>query len=408
MCSKNSVTIVALVVAIVLGAGMVSHSSTKAAFESTGRITIVTEKQQSTTQPFASGAVLKRSVNAATFNLWLPLIVASLSTPPASSAVYWGALVNGESPTTANLQPGGVFDVFETRAKKKMSVLHWGQPWKMNGNYQSFYAPWFVNVRQHGSIPLIDWGSWDLNAGPNQPDFQLVDIYNGAHDAYIRQWANDAKGWGHPFFLRLDWEMNGNWQFPWSEQLNGNQPGDYIKAWRHVHDLFAQAAVTNVTWVWCPNISGRTTLPMSSLYPGDAYVDWTCLDGYNKEIAWLDFNQVFNGVGVNWVSPSYDQILAVAPNKPIMIAETASLEAGDGGAKKATWITDALGTQLPTFFPKIKAILWFNWDDGIPAYTFPIESSSASINAFASAIGSNYYPANTFGNLNISPIPPPK
>lgn len=211
-------------------------------------------------------------------SVYLPIV----AYVPQLPTVYWGALVAGQAPSNDNMQLGGIFDVFEARAQKKMSILHWGQPWKMNGSYQMFYAPWFDNVRNHGAIPLIDWSSWHLGSGVNQPEFKLSSITNGVHDAYIRQWALDAKSWGHPFFLRFDWEMNGNWQFPWSEQLNGNQPGDYIVAWRHVHDIFTQNGVTNVTWVWCPNISSPTTRPMASLYPGDAYVDWTCLDGYNK------------------------------------------------------------------------------------------------------------------------------
>ena len=332
--------------------------------------------------------------------VYLPLVTTS------SAAVYWGALVDGQAPSTENMQSGGVFDVFETRAQKKMSILHWGQPWKMNGSYQSFYAPWFDKVRSHGSIPLIDWSAWNLGYGINQPDFSLSTIYAGAYDDYIQQWALSAKSWGHPFFLRFDWEMNGNWQFPWSEQLNGNQPGDYIKAWQHVHDIFKQNNVTNVTWVWCPNISGPTTRSMASLYPGDAYVDWTCLDGYNKESTWLGFHTLFTGSGINWLFNSYQEILAVAPTKPIMLGEVASLEAGDGGAKKAAWITDAFITQLPTNFPKIKAVVWFNWDDNNPAYTFPIESSQASVDAFANAIKSEYYAANDFASLNTSPIPP--
>jgi hypothetical protein len=335
------------------------------------------------------------------YTIYLPMVSSS------KPAAYWGALVVGAAPSTANMQPGGVFSTFETRAQKKMSILHWGQPWKMNGNYQGFYAPWFDNVRNHGSIPFIDWGSWQHDAGINQPNFKLSTIYNGLHDTYITQWALGAKQWGHPFFLRFDWEMNGNWQFPWSEQLNGNQPGDYVKAWRHVHDIFAQNGVTNVTWVWCPNISSSVTRAMSALYPGDAYVDWTCLDGYNKYSTWLHFQTLFTGTGIDWLYNSYQEILNVAPGKPIMLGETASLEAGDGGAKKAAWITNALITQLPAHFPMIKAIVWFNWDDGNPAYTYPIESSAASTQAFANAIRSEYYAANNYANLNTSPIPPP-
>jgi hypothetical protein len=337
-----------------------------------------------------------------TSQIYLPTIVCTYPPP----AVYWGALVEAQAPSTANMQPGGVFDIFETRAQKKMSILHWGQPWKMNGSYQAFYAPWFDNVRNHGSIPLLDWGSWHLGAGINQPDFKLSAIYNGNHDTYIQQWALAAKAWGHPFFLRFDWEMNGDWQFPWSEQLNGNQSGDYIKAWRHVHDIFTQNGVANVTWVWCPNISSPTTRALASLYPGDAYVDWTCLDGYNKYPVWLDFNTLFTGSGIDWLYNSYAEVLAVAPGKPIMLGEFASLEAGDGGAKKAAWIKDALDVQLPTRFPQIKAVAWFNWDDNNPAYTFPIESSSPALSAFAAAIKSSYYAANDFANLDTSPIPP--
>jgi len=304
------------------------------------------------------------------------------------------------------MQAGGAFDSFEATAQKKMAIIHWGQSWQMNGSYQEFYAPWFDKVRAHGSIPLIDWASRRLEGGVSQPDFQLSAIYNGVHDSYIRQWALDAKAWGQPFFLRFDWEMNGDWQFPWSEQLNGNQPGDYIKAWRHVHDIFSQAGATNVTWVWCPNISSGTTRPMSSLYPGDAYVDWTCLDGYNKETQWLDPYSVFTGSQTDWLYDSYQEILHVAPTKPIMIGETASNEAGDGGSKKAAWITDFLTNHVPKDFPKIKAIVWFNWDDDNPAYTFPIESSQPSQSAFAAAIASSYYAANDFANLDMSPIPP--
>jgi beta-mannanase len=236
-----------------------------------------------------------------------------------------------------------VFGQFEAQSNKNMAILHWGQPWKMSGAYQPFQAGYFSNVRSHGSIPFIDWGTWALGGGVLQTDFQLADISAGSHDAYIRQWAADAKAWGHPFFLRFNWEMNGTWQFPWSEQLNGNLPGDYVRAWRHVHDLFAQVGAANATWVWCPNVSGGTTIPVASVYPGDDYVDWTCLDGYNKYQTWLGMRSVFTGSGINWLYDSYTDILSVAPNKPIMIGETASLEAGGGGAKKAAWLADAFG-----------------------------------------------------------------
>ncbi|MEP7357504.1 MAG: hypothetical protein ABI847_09725, partial [Anaerolineales bacterium] len=160
--------------------------------------------------------------------------------------------------------------------------------------------------------------------------------------------------------------------------------------------------------VWCPNVSGGTTRPLASVYPGDDYVDWTCLDGYNKYTTWLGLQSVFTGSGINWLYDSYNEILAVAPDKPIMIGETGSLEAGDGGAKKAAWLTDAFTNQLPHNMPRIKAVVLFNWDNNAASTaSLPIESSTKSIQAFKNAIASPYYAANEFGNIDTSPIPPP-
>jgi len=344
------------------------------------------------------------SAPAASQILYLPLITRA----SAVSQVYWGAMVDGQPPTTANLQPGGVYADFEARVGRQMSILHWGQPWQMNGSYVSFQTEYFNNTRNHGSIPLLDWGSFLLGGGLVQPAFQLSAISAGQQDAYIRQWALDAKAWGHPFFLRFDPEMNGNWNL-WSEQVNGNGAGQFAAMWRHVHDIFTSVGAANVNWVWCPNIDSSTMTPLADLYPGDAYVDWTCLDGYNKYPVWLGFSSIFSASGINWLADSYHEMLALAPDKPLMIGEISSLEAGDGGALKAAWITDALSTQLPNNFPKIRAVVWFDWDANSADWaTLPIESSPASQAAFAAAISASYYAGNNFAGLDtalIAPLP---
>ncbi len=333
--------------------------------------------------------------------------LAQLSSAPAAAAgagIYWGALVDGKAPSDDNLRAGGAFDRLETRARKKMAIIHWGAPWKLKGSYLRFQTSYFDNVRKRGSIPMLNWGSHHLGHGINQPDFELRDIYEGRHDAFIRQWAADAKRWGHPFFLRFNHEMNG-WWYAWSEQANGNQPGDYVRAWRHVHDLFAQVGATNVTWVWCPIVDNGRTTPLPALYPGEGYVDWVAMDGYNwgteNNDSWKSFAQVFEA--------TYHQLLALAPSKPIMIAEFASDE--DGGplgrpASKAAWIQDTFGTQLPLNYPRIKAVVWFNWNDSNSALDWPLESSQASLEAFAATIASTYYASNQFATLSAAPIQP--
>jgi hypothetical protein len=317
----------------------------------------------------------------------------------SNSSVYWGAYLVGSPADTTQM------DALESRVGKKASLEMMGQPWMMNGQYQAFPAAYLQKIRDRGTIPVLDWGSSDLCCGTAQPNFSLANIANGAHDPFLIQWAQASKAWGHPFFIRFDAEMNGWWR-PWSEQLNGNQPGDFARAWRHVVDVFRAQGATNVTWVWCPNIVGPRSTPMSSMYPGDNYVDWTGVDGYNfgtdRNNAWQTFNQIFGFSAYDGGFNTYQLLQQAAPSKPIMVVETASSE---NGGSKAAWITDMLTVQLPNNFPQIKAFMWFDWNENDSALSWPIESSGAATQAFASGIASSYYATNEFGALSTSPIP---
>ncbi len=320
--------------------------------------------------------------------------------------IYWGAWISGDTYNVGNppWNPSAI-DTFEEHTGKRISILHWGQPWwhcDSKCDYQLFdlQKAQYDLVRQRGSIPLVDWASYDFAAQDllNQPEFSLSTIIAGQHDQYIRQWATQAKAWGQPFFLRFNWEMNGNW-FPWSERVNGNQPGEYVQAWRHVHDIFQEVGAQNVTWVWCPNIILANTIPLQSLYPGDQYVDWVCMDGFNtgthpsRPDRWKTFEELF--------SSTYIAMRLIAPNKPIMIAEMASTESG---GSKADWIKNTFSYTLPQRFPQVKAVLWFNWR--VRGTDWPIESSAAAQRAFAESIAAPYYAGSNFSRLNVSPIPP--
>ncbi len=336
-----------------------------------------------------------------------------METDAASGGIYWGAHMYGKPPETASFQPGGLISNFETNiAQKKMSIIAWGAPWVYLGKALWFQTSYFDNVRAHGAIPMLDWGSNACCGLPaEQPAYKLMYIANGTYDGYLTTWAQQAKAWGHPFFLRFDWEMNGNWQFPWSSQLNGNTPALYIQAWRHVHDVFNKVGATNVTWVWAPNISTWNTIPLAQLYPGSSYVDWVGLDGYNwytkQGMPWESFSQIYSGDTklISNSKDSYTEITTVAAGKPLMITEFASVEAGDGGAKKAAWITNALGNSIINKYPKIKAIVWFNWDAGA-GLSWPVETSAPSMNAFRTAINNATYLTNIFSTLGNGKIQP--
>jgi hypothetical protein len=87
----------------------------------------------------------------------------------------------------------------------------------------------------------------------------------------------------------------------------------------------------------------------------------------------------------------------------MVIGETASTEYG---GSKATWITDALSTELLLLFPQVNAFLWF--DKGDSSYGWPIESSKSAIAAFAAAVSAAAYAPNQFAALDggsIQPLP---
>ncbi len=225
-----------------------------------------------------------------------------------------------------------------------------------------------------GARPILTWEPWTWGAGTVQPAYSLKNITAGNFDAYLTNWAKSLRTWGKPLTLRFAHEMNGNW-YPWAEGVNGNQAGDYVAAWKHVHDVFARAGATNVSWLWSPNVPYTGSTSLSELYPGAKYVDQVGLDGYN----W-GTSQTWS----SWVAPSdlfglgLTSLRAVAPKKPIVIAETASAESG---GSKPDWITQLLSYLDAQ--PDVAAFVWFDQNKEVD---WRIDSTQASADAFRAAL----------------------
>jgi beta-mannanase len=290
-------------------------------------------------------------------------------TAPATASVLFGVSTPSGPYNLAEL------DSFERNAGKKVGLLLYFQGWA----YDDFNTSLVSSVAQRGAVPEITWEPWDYRAGLSQPDYALSTIVDGTHDAYIRRWAEGAKAYGGPLLVRFAHEMNDRY-YPWSELVNGNQPGQYVAAWRHVVDVFRSVGATNVHWVWSPSVSYAGTVPLSAVYPGDGYVDWIAVDGYNGGTAlpwggWLTFDQVF-GTTLNEVG-------TLTAAKPLMIGETSSAEAG---GSKASWISDFF-SQLAGR-PGLKAFVWFDQDKETD---WRIESSTSATQAFAAGVADARY-----------------
>lgn len=231
-------------------------------------------------------------------------------------------------------------------------------------------------IAASGAVPMVTWlPCRDGELGPEQPAFSLRRIADGAFDEHIRGWAAGAAAWGEPLVLRFAPEMNGSWN-PWSAGVNGNTARDYVLAWRHVHDLFDRAGAANVEWAWSPNVVMSGSPSLASLFPGDRYVDWVGVDGYNwgssrSGSRWQSFAQVFG--------PTLTEVRALT-RKPLMLAEVGSAEEG---GNKAAWLEDFFAQLRQN--PDIRAFVWFDFEKEAD---WRVRSSVASAQAFAAGLDS--------------------
>ena len=227
-----------------------------------------------------------------------------------------------------------------------------------------YYASEMQAIAKADALPLI---SWDPTI--NGEGVALSEIADGRYDSYIKSAARAARAWKGRIYIRFAHEMNLKGS-PFGPGRDGNTPAAFVAAWRHLVTIFRQQGATNVEWVWSPNVDCQGACPFTPFYPGDAWVDWVALDGYNyasiDNDVWLQFAQIFG--------PSY-RILTRLTNKPVMIGETASTE--DGGSK-AQWISD-LGPELRTQLPRVRALVWFQ---RYKETDWRINSSASSLRAF--------------------------
>jgi hypothetical protein len=257
------------------------------------------------------------------------------------SGLLLGAYVDPNGRWTGNEDAIAEVSAFEKMLGRKVKIDHHYYSW--TNTFPSGLEQWDL---ANGRTPLISWDGTDLDS-----------ILSGSYDAMIRARAQGVKALGKPVFLRWCWEMNGEWSGCGGDRNNDpgktNGPAKFVAAWRHIHNIFQNVGATNTTWVWSPNdrdVPSDSWNHWTRYYPGDAYVDWVGIDGYNwgntqSWSSWSSFSSLFANVYRDY-----------AGRKPIIIAETASAEQG---GSKPSWITSA-ASQLKKQFPGIAALVWFD------------------------------------------------
>ena len=239
---------------------------------------------------------------------------------------------------------------------------------------EGFRANAVTKSWEKGKLPMLTWESRPIgspNSQVNEPDYELPDMIGdpaagvaGKYDDYLHQYAKDIVATGLPLAIRFNHEMNGVW-YPWSEttgqgdSINGNNKGDYVKMWQHVHDIFEREGANDlVVWTWAPNIINNLPAAnkgvdfLKAMYPGDEYVDWMGVSGYLRPAYKPDNNFTFDYT----FGATLDQLREIS-DKPIILAE---IGASEVGGKKPQWITSVFDALAQPENADIIGLSWFN------------------------------------------------
>ncbi|MFC1510787.1 sugar-binding protein [Candidatus Margulisiibacteriota bacterium] len=255
---------------------------------------------------------------------------------------------------------------FVEQTGKQPATIMWYEDWA-----KPFPAEDVQKVIDYGAVPHIVWEAryWSY---PGK--VKIEDVIAGKWDDYIRSWAKAIKASGQPIFLRVGHEFNVG-VYPWGIVNLNKEAETYNKFYRRVVDVFRKEKVKNVKWVWCLNNYSNPDELWNNwelAYPGDEYVDWIGIDGYNwgETQEWSNW-EAFKGMFRNQMRRAHQ----LWPDKPIMIAEFSSTEIG---GDKAAWIKELPG-YLKTSMREIDLLIWF---DVKKESDWRVKSSKKSLAAF--------------------------
>ena len=268
---------------------------------------------------------------------------------PSGEGVYHGASLPRaweESGLRAEIE------AFRSASGKRLSVVTWFASLYENGRQTSWkqnYGPNLLRVRRVGAMSLVKFSTQDSAYSQTRKIARAGDIAQGKFDAYFSEFAETIKNFGTPVLISIDHEMNGTW-YAYSQSFPGSNTlaRDYKAAWRHIVALFRERGVSNVAWVWAPNVPDVGEVRASEYYPGDDVVDWVGPSFYSG-------NPIHN------LRAFYSQW---AGKKPIFITEWATAPEqsryNNGFPGDALWVRSFF-EALETDYPRVKGISWFQW-----------------------------------------------
>ncbi len=259
----------------------------------------------------------------------------------------------------------------ESWQAKKFAVVHLYTSWcDSPGVMDELFERQLAGIWENHNVPLVSWELFLCSPAQTPPNVEVL-AAQGRYDAYLTRWFDRLRSYlsgddgvyntrdDRRLYLRPAHEMNGDW-LPWSAAAGNNEPADYVRMWRRTREIAGRHGLdqSHVQWLWSVNHTDNGGFRAEQYYPGDEYVDWLAISGYNwgetqSWSSWSPPEQVFG--------PMLGRLRAIA-SKPVAIPEYASSSrtvSGPDAAAKSRWIASVHDYALAH---DIRLLAWFNQD----------------------------------------------
>lgn len=246
---------------------------------------------------------------------------------------------------------------FNRWVKNKLSVVITFVPVDVSRYVRKQFVNEYLDALwKAGFVPIVTLEPWSIEEISSSKLLK-----NNNLREQFRAWANQFAKWIGPssqrkLILRPAHEMNGSW-YPWSADAGVN-PVEYRRMWRAVYDIFQDKVLCSddIRWLWSINAETTADVDVAAYYPGDAYVDWVGVDGYNfggsqDWSVWRNPESVFER--------AFKKVRDIS-DAPLSVPEFGCSSIRDGNidpVAKSSWVADTF-----ELFNKwnVRLASWFN------------------------------------------------
>ena len=293
----------------------------------------------------------------------------------ANKYVYESANASSTPNLLVGLSPSGNYfldmDNFEQFVNFKHDILQYFSSFDTR-EIPDMITPYFTNIPlqiwKSGRIPLLTWYPLTNNVYPTPIDI-CQRICNHEFDNYLLHCCKSLLNFmkiaqpdpvlGTPkMYIRFAHEMNINTSYY-------SNPDKFIAMWKYIFNFLRNSGLTEdkILFIFCPNCMDVGTPPFENFYPGDEYVNWNGLDGYNwgktywQNTYWQTFEEIF--------TPALKRLKNLS-TKPISICEfgsTSKVPEGYDVEAKKQWLAEAykwLSNILNLRKYNIKMAIYYN------------------------------------------------